>query len=246
MKAVVIIPARFASSRFPGKPLTKLLGKSMIVRVAELCEKAVGKENVFVATDDARIEAEVQSNGFTAIITSAKCLTGTDRLAEAAQQIKADIYVNVQGDEPLINPNDINKAIELKKENQSMVINAYCKVGSGEDPENVNIPKVITTEDDRLVYMSRCAIPGNKNVSTKPQFYKKQVCIYAFKKEELDLYYSYGRKSYLEECEDIEILRFLDLNVPVKMFETSAGSLAVDIPEDVFAVEKALREMTEE
>ncbi len=109
MRTVVLIPARYSSSRFPGKPLVKLLGKPMILWVAELACKAVDKNDVFVATDDSRIAEVVESAGFGVVMTSDSCLTGTDRLAEAAAKIDADIFINVQGDEPLASADDILK-----------------------------------------------------------------------------------------------------------------------------------------
>ena len=115
MKTIVIIPARYKSSRFPGKPLIRLLGKPMILWVADLCSTAIGKKNVFIATDDNEISNTITNEGYQAIMTSKDCLTGTDRLAEAAKKINADIYVNVQGDEPLVNPKDIQNIIEEKK-----------------------------------------------------------------------------------------------------------------------------------
>ena len=107
MKTVIIIPARFKSSRFPGKPLTSILGKPMILWVAEICAKALPIEFVYIATDDLRIKEVVEEAGFNVVMTSKKALTGTDRIADAANQIDADIYINVQGDEPLLDPNDI-------------------------------------------------------------------------------------------------------------------------------------------
>ena len=115
IKTVIIIPARFKSSRLPGKPLKKILGKEMILWVAKKSEKVAGKKNVFIATDDERIKKVVVKNSYNCIMTSSKCLTGTDRVAEASRKIYADIYINVQGDEPLIKTNDIKKIIDLKK-----------------------------------------------------------------------------------------------------------------------------------
>ncbi|MBT3144315.1 3-deoxy-manno-octulosonate cytidylyltransferase [Neptunomonas phycophila] len=244
MKAVVLIPARYKSSRFPGKPLVPLLGKPMIIWVAELSAKAVGVENVYVATDDKRIADVVENAGYQAVMTSDKCLTGTDRLAEAAAQINADIYINVQGDEPLVDPADINKVLKEKVNNPKSIVNGFCWISPEEDPESVNIPKVITTEDDQLVYMSRKALPGFKDNKNAPIKYKKQVCIYGFRKEELDDFIGFGRKSELEHSEDIEILRFLELGYKIRMVETKPGSLAVDIPEDVSVVENALRKVS--
>ena len=180
MKVIVVIPARYKSSRFPGKPLVKLLGKPMIKWVAELSAKAVGKENVYIATEDDRIYAAVTEMGFTGIITSKNCLTGTDRLAEVAQNIEADIYINVQGDEPLVDPEDILKIIDVKKRYPNEIINGYTGIEKHEDPNSLDIPKVIFTKDKRLVYISRKALPGFKDPKNQPLIYYKQVCIYAF------------------------------------------------------------------
>jgi 3-deoxy-manno-octulosonate cytidylyltransferase (CMP-KDO synthetase) len=244
MKSVIIIPARYKSSRFPGKPLVDLLGKPMIIWVADLSAKAIGKENVFIATDDERIADVVNEYGYSVVLTSESCLTGTDRIADAASQIDADIYINVQGDEPLINPEDILKVRDKKIEFPDAIINAYCWISENEDPDSVNIPKVITNENDQLVYMSRKALPGYKDPSNKPKRYKKQVCIYAFTKDELLKFKNFGRKSDLESFEDIEIIRFFEFDKPILMVETTSSSLAVDIPDDVHNVEVALREIT--
>lgn len=241
MRTVILIPARYASSRYPGKPLVPLLGKAMVLWVAELSSDAVGKENVYVATDDQRVADTVVSAGFQVIMTSSDAMTGTDRLAEASEQIDADIYVNVQGDEPLVNPADIQKIIEKKKKNMDAVVNGFSWISEQEDPESWNIPKVITTEAGQLIYMSRRALPGFKDKMHAPTRYKKQVCIYAFTRSELQAFRMFGRKSELEFSEDIEILRFLEMDSPVLMVETQAGSLAVDVPEDVLHVEKALK-----
>ena len=239
MKACVIIPARFNSSRFPGKPLIKLCGKEMILWVAEICSKAVDISNVFIATDDNRISNLVSQSGFQAILTSPDLLTGTDRVAEASKNLDYEIYVNVQGDEPLIDPDDILKAIELKSKYPESVINSYCSITKDENPNNLNIPKVVMKENYDLIYISRAKIPKSKN-NDEDQIYKKQVCIYSYNNSDLDKFLSYGRKSKTEKIEDIEILRFFELNINIKMFKASKSSLAVDIPEDVKKVENAL------
>jgi len=241
MRSVVIIPARFQSSRFPGKPLVKLLNKPMILWVAELCEVAVSRENVYIATDDQNISNTVKKAGFNVLMTSSDCLTGTDRIAEAAQKITSDIYVNVQGDEPTINPNDIIRVINTKKKFIDEVVNCFCAIGRDENPQNTNIPKVIFNENYQMVYMSRQAIPGTKDTKKSSIDYYKQVCIYAFTLDELNAYQSYGRKSTLENYEDIEIIRFLELNKNIRMVETEPGSLAVDTPEDIVIVEDRLK-----
>ena len=242
MKSIVVILARYKSSRFPGKPLVPLLGKPMILWVAELSSKAVGSENVYIATDDERIAIEVKNAGYQVVMTSEQALTGTDRLAEVAKQIDADIYVNVQGDEPLVEPIDIIKVIEIKKQYPDDVINGVCPLGENEDHKNINIPKVIFTEDNRMIYMSRQAIPGFKDNDNAPSCYYKQVCIYAFSQQELLKYGEFGRKSRVEQSEDIEILRFLEWNQTIRMVETQSGSLAVDVPDDIQEVEFSLAE----
>jgi 3-deoxy-manno-octulosonate cytidylyltransferase (CMP-KDO synthetase) len=243
MRTVAIIPARYASSRFPGKPLVELAGKPMIIWVAELSAEALGKENVFIATEDERIKNVVEASGFQALMTSPDALTGTDRLAEASTLIDADVFINVQGDEPLVHPEDIVKIKEAKLGNPGQIINGFSWIIEPEDPNSVNIPKVITTEDNRMIYMSRAALPGFKDEKNAPTRYKKQVCIYAFTKTELHNFLSFGRKSELEHSEDIEILRFLELGIRIKMVETRPGSLAVDVPEDVEKVTAALKKL---
>lgn len=241
MKTIVVIPARYKSSRFPGKPLVSLLGKPMILWVAELSAKAVGKDSVYVATDDERIAETVKQAGFQVVMTGSEALTGTDRLAEFAEVVDADIYINVQGDEPLVSPRDILNAIEEKKAHLNQVINGYCPLSASEDPFSVNIPKVIFNEQQQMIYMSRQAIPGVKDNRFAPPEYYKQVCIYAFSRQELLDYGQFGRKSTIEQSEDIEILRFMEWGQGIRMFKTQSGSLAVDIPEDVAKVEAALK-----
>lgn len=241
MRTVVLIPARFSSSRYPGKPLVPLLGKPLVLWVAELSAEAVGHQNVYIATDDDRIAQVVEGAGFQTVMTGSDALTGTDRLAEAAGKIDADIYVNVQGDEPLVAPSDILRVVEAKRDRMDCIVNCYSWISESEDPESPNIPKVITTEDNRLVYMSRRALPGFKEARNAPDRYKKQVCIYGFTAQELAAFKAFGRKSALEHAEDIEILRFLELGKQIQMIEAQGGSLAVDVPEDVAPVERALR-----
>lgn len=244
MRSVVMIPARYGSSRYPGKPLVPLLGKPMILWVAELSALAVGAENVYIATEDRRIADVVEGAGFQAVLTSDDALTGTDRLAQATESVSADIYINVQGDEPLLHPADIIKVRDAKLKFRDDIVNGFCWIPKSEDPHNINIPKVITNENDELIYMSRSALPGFKDINNAPACYKKQVCIYAFDKKELLAFRKFGRKSTLEKCEDIEILRFLELNKKIRMVETTSGSLAVDEPNDVGKVEKALSDKT--
>lgn len=237
----VLIPARAGSTRYPGKPLVPLLGKPMVLWVAELSAKAVGREHTFVATESEEIASIVREAGFGAVLTAETALTGTDRIAEAVQRLNYDIYINVQGDEPLVDPADILRCRDAKARDMNCIVNGYTWLGDDEDPHNVNIPKVIADESGRMIYMSRAALPGHKSADTRPERYRKQVCIYCFTRAELRAFAEFGRKSTLERHEDIEILRYLEIGVPVTMVETRPGSLAVDTPDDVPIVEAAMR-----
>lgn len=237
-KVAVVIPARYQSSRFPGKPLAKIQGKEMIIWVAELAEKAVGKENVYIATENQEIVDAVKNYGFRVVLTSDSCLTGTDRVAEASLEIDADIIINVQGDEPLLNPEDINRVIEAKLENPNHIINCEAYLNSNEDVVDKKIPKVITNLQNELMYSSRNPIPGTKSGNGKRP--KKQVCIYGYNREHLKAFNLQESKTPLENEEDIEINRFLELGYKVKMIEVNSSTIAVDYPEDIDKVESIL------
>jgi len=237
MKFVIIIPSRYKSSRLPGKPLIDICGQSMIQRTYNRCCLVLERKYVIVATDDVRIFNHCQESNMNVVMTSTSCKTGTDRVYEASKQIEADIYINVQGDEPIINPDDIKAVISSSEDNPGQVINAMCSIKIS-DFSNPNIPKVVTRLDNRLLYSSRAGIPATKQLS----FVKanKQICIYAFPKQALIDFSSVNKKTPLEELEDIEILRFLELGYEVQMVEVSNTSIAVDIPEDVKKVRRIL------
>ena len=237
-KVSAIIPARYKSTRFPGKPLVEINGVPMIIRVSDIVGKAVGKENVYIATENNKIAKVVRDNGYKVILTSDSCLTGTDRVAEASMEVDGDIIVNVQGDEPLLNPKHIAKVIDEKIKYPNHIINCMARVESYEDVEDTKLPKMVVNEDNELMYSSRSAIPGSKYGPGKNP--KKQVCIYAFSKEELSKFGSKNEKTPLEWSEDIEINRFLEMGMKVKMVEVEDVTHAVDIPEDVKIVEELL------
>lgn len=239
MKSILVIPARFESTRFPGKPLTDILGKSMIQRVYEQCIQAFPKENIYVATEDERIKNHCEDHGIQCLMTSNNCLTGTDRIAEVAEIIDADYYINVQGDEPLFNPEDIKYLINKIPEYNEEIINGYCLIDDESDYRSVSIPKVVFRPDGRLLYMSRSPIPGNK--SNKFSLSYRQICAYAFPKKALKEFSKSNRKTLLENEEDIEILRFLELGYEVRMIEMSNVSIPVDHQEDLQKVIKKLQ-----
>ncbi len=240
MSATIIIPARYGSSRYKGKPLAKILGREMVLRVADICKKIVGTKNLYIATDSKLIENVVLRAGYKTIITSKKCLTGTDRVAEASKKIKSNMIINVQGDEPTINPNDIKKVIEAKKKFPNHVICGYDKINKLENPASYNLPKVAINSSDELIYISRALIPGKKNKLDKIDYYK-QVCIYAFNKYQLNKFISKNKKSVIEKIEDIEILRFFDFGIKIKMVKLNSNSVAVDEIKDVKKAEKILK-----
>ena len=239
MRTVIIIPARYESSRFPGKPLVNLLGKSMIRRVYDICCDSIGSNNTYVATDDHRIMDHCKEQNIQCVMTDKSCLTGTDRIYQASTQIEADLIINVQGDEPLINPNDIKTVINEAKKHPDKIINAMGRIEDEKSFNSTTVPKVVSTPSGKLLYMSRAGIPLNK----KSEFISayRQVCIYAFPKDVLKSFYSLGKKTSLEEIEDIEILRFLELGHEIKMVEVDGSSIAIDVEEDVQKVIKILK-----
>ena len=173
-------------------------------------------------------------------MTSSRCLTGTDRVAEASKKLNAKIFINVQGDEPLVNPKDIKSIIRAKQKYPNHVICGYDKIHKLQDPKNLNLPKVVVNSKKELIYISRSLVPGSKK-TVKNKNYFKQVCIYAFNKKELNSFFSLKKKSEVEQMEDIEILRFFDLGIKIKMIKLNSNSVAVDEIDDVKKVENILK-----
>ena len=237
---VILIPARYGSSRFPGKPLALIAGIPLILRVAEICAEALGIENVFIVTDDKRITELCEVNNYQTLISSEDCVTGTDRIASVIDLIPSKIYLNVQGDEPLISPDDILKVYAEKLKHPELVINGVAKYEVEQGVVESSVPKVVMNEKNELMYISRANIPF---IHSKHNFnsaiYYRQVCIYAFNGPQLKSFLALDRRSYLENLEDVEILRFFELDTKIKMVFVSE-SIAVDYPEDVNKVEKIL------
>tara|TARA_B110000008_G_C16877215_1_gene527325 strand:+ start:92 stop:823 length:732 start_codon:yes stop_codon:yes gene_type:complete len=232
-KGAVVIPARYQSSRFPGKPTADINGKPMIRHVYERCVAAVGGDRVYVATDDISIKKVVESFSGQVVMTSSECLTGTDRLAEANELLNLDFLVNVQGDEPMIDPSSIKSVFNAMTKDTSQIINCYCDINS--DEINMpSIPKVVVSCSGRLIYMSRGGCPFDK--SGVPMAKYKQVCIYGFSRAHLEIFKARSLKTLNEGVEDIEILRFLDLDYSVQMIQVAAGGVAVDTPQDLARV----------
>jgi 3-deoxy-manno-octulosonate cytidylyltransferase (CMP-KDO synthetase) len=254
MKVTVIIPARYGSTRFPGKPLADISGKPMVQHVYERASQATLVDEVFVATDDRRIEEAVEAFHGKVVLTSKECRSGTDRMAEAARNFSSDVFINVQGDEPLISPKLIDQiAASLISDPQTRIVSAGISFKSREDFLDPNIVKVLTDRDAYAIYFSRYPIPFLKQAWQKSahsqkrwdDYYseysferlgesavKKHLGIYGFKREEL-LKFSQWEPTPLECQEELEQLRILEHGGKIKIVPTDQESIAVDRPEDL-------------
>ena len=239
MKQIIVIPARMGSKRLNNKPMINLKGKTMIERTFLQCAKALDKKLIYVATDSLIILNHCKKKNMNCILTTKNCLTGTDRVAEVAKKVIADSYINVQGDEPFFNPLDIKKLIKFSKKYKNEVINGYCELKEKKNFINLNIPKVVFDEKKNLLYMSRSAIPGSKQKKYNKSY--RQICAYVFPRDKLLKFSKRKIKTQFEALEDIEILRFLEMGIKVKMLELSSDSISVDIKSDISKVCKKLK-----
>jgi len=239
LRIMGVIPARYDSSRFPGKPLCLINNIPMIKRTYNQVKKSKLLDKLVVATDSLKIKEYCEKEGIPVVMTSDKHLTGTDRLAEVAQKEYYDLYINIQGDEPVIDYHSINQIVNDYRKNHQIydVYNLYKKTTDRKEIEVDTIIKVVVNQYDELMYMSRHPIPFNKSKSSV--IHNTQVCVYGFTKKALGIFSNRG-KTQNEQFEDIEMLRFVDLGCPVKMIETTVDSIAVDVPEDIKKVEDFL------
>ena len=235
MKIIGVIPARYKSSRFPGKPLVAICGKPMIWWTYQQAIKVPEFDEVYVATDDDKIFNTCTELGVRVIMTSEDNKTGTDRVGEVARKIPADIIVNVQGDEPLMDPETIRAAILPMIDDPSIqVTNLMARITDPVEVVNPTIPKVITNKDNIGIYMTRATAPFPKGSIDYP--YYKQICVYGFRPDALQFYCDYGKtygKAKIEAIEDIELLRFIENGYQIKFMEVEVESLAVDTPNDL-------------
>lgn len=231
MKFLVVIPARYKSKRLPGKPLIDIGGLPMIVRTYNQCKKVVSEDKIIVATDSVKIKKVCDQYNINSIITSNKCLTGTDRVAEVAKKIDCNFYINVQGDEPFFNPLDLKKLINEAINNPKQIINGYTEINDKKLFFNPSIPKLVFDKNRYLLYMSRGPIPSNKKYNFEKGW--RQICAYSFPKKMLNIFAKTKTKTPIESIEDIEILRFLEMGFKVKMIKMSNKSLAVDNEDDL-------------
>ena len=238
MNIVGIIPSRYASTRFPGKPLVNIAGKSMIQRVYEQARKAKSLADVYVATDDARIEQHVLSFGGNVVMTSESHQSGTDRCFEAINNIKgiADVVINIQGDEPFIHPEQIDLVASCFNSPVVEIATLVMKMKSSIDLFNPNIPKVLINNNKEAIYFSRQAIPHIRGIDQNEwmnhfTFYK-HVGIYAYTIKALKEITSL-KQSSLELAEALEQLRWIENGYKIKVEITEFESVAIDAPEDL-------------
>lgn len=237
MKAIAMIPARYEASRFPGKLMKDLAGKSVIVRTYQATKKSNLFDEVYVVTDSELIFEEIISHGGKALKSIKEHESGSDRIAEAVKNIDTDIVVNVQGDEPFTQTKPLKKLLEVFKNDEAKQIDiASLKIKMDEEEEinNPNNVKVVCDEQDFAMYFSRSPIPFPREKSEAEYF--KHIGIYAFRKEAL-LKFTQLPINKLEAAEKLENLRFLAHGLKVKMVETNQIAIGIDIPEDL---EKAI------
>ncbi len=242
MDVVAIIPARFAATRLPGKVLVDIAGKPMIQHVFERAQATAGISRVLVATDDERIADVVRGFGGEVRMTRADHETGTDRLAEVAAGLEADVVVNVQGDEPMIAPASIQLALEPLRQSPEVVMSTLRErlhdLEEVKDPNNV---KVVVDRDDFALYFSRHAIPYPRNNSDGAIVYWRHIGLYAYRRDFL-LTYARLTPTPLQRAEGLEQLRALEHGYRIKVPVTPHSAIGVDTPEDLARVRSLLAE----
>ena len=237
MRCIIVIPARMGSTRFPGKPLCDLLGKPMVQWVYEAAQQSGAGDHVVVATPDQEIVQACKSFDAEAVLTRIDHETGTDRIAEVAEKMKADVYVNVQGDEPLIHASSIKTCAQPLLADPTIAMGSvYCDCPEDEY-DNPAVVKVVTDANDFALYFSRYAIPFPRNPRILPV--KKHIGLYAYRRDAL-LGFAKWPMSPLEKAESLEQLRFMHNGVRIYMAKGAGTELAVDTPEQADQVREIL------
>lgn len=239
LKTAALIPARYNSTRFPAKALADIAGKPMIIRVYKAVEKSENIDSVYVATDDKRIKEAVEKAGGQVIMTAATHQSGTDRIAEAALKIEADLIVNVQGDEPLIEASSINQALEPFAKEKDLKMSTLKRSITAGEAQNSDVVKVITDQNDYALYFSRSPIPYYRAEKVKNRNYYQHIGLYVYRRDFL-LKYAQMQQTELEKAESLEQLRALENGYKIKVIETKANLIGVDRKEDIRLVEKEL------
>ncbi len=232
-KAIAVIPSRYQSSRFPGKPLADICGKPMLWWVYNQAKKVPSLDDVIIATDDTRISKACELYNMKYIMTSIDHNTPTSRLYEVSTKIDSDLYVFVGGDEPLIDSKAINCVVERAKANHYDVTHAMTKIKTAPEVVDFTNIKVVVSTENLLLYTTRSPLPYPKGGLDFD--YMKFVGIGAFSKSALS-FYNDTPKSKLERIEECDLIRFIDKRVPVEMVEVSCKNVSVDTPKDLQAV----------
>ena len=245
-KVVVVIPARYGSTRLPGKPLVQLAGKPMIQRVYERAKLAKQANQVIVATDDERIVKAVEAFGGEARMTRTDHRTGTERVAEVAAHVEGDIFVNVQGDEPLLDPAAVDTAVaSLLEEPVASISTVATPIKTPGDIMDPNVVKTVLDFDGNALYFSRAPIPWVRDTASKTLVrHLKHLGLYVFQREAL-LEYATLPQGELERIEQLEQLRWLENGFHMRVVETEYDPVSVDVPADIEKVEKILRQRVE-
>ena len=231
VRAAAVIPARMASTRFPGKPLADLTGKPMIVHVLERVARCRSVGRILVATDDARIVDAVRAAGFEARMTDPAHPNGTSRVAEVARTLDEELIVNVQGDEPQIEPALVDRTVEALAARPDMpMATLVSPFAPGEDPANPNIVKCVTAVDGRALYFSRSLIPFDRDRAPGAAAPRKHVGLYAYRRAFLDVFVRLA-PTPLERTESLEQLRALEHGHPILCAEGEAHFTGIDTPE---------------
>jgi len=231
MQAVIVIPARYGSSRLPGKPLAKIQGKPLIAHVYERAALATRFSRVLVATDDVRIADVIEKIGGTAIMTSDGHTSGTDRVAEAVQELDADIVVNLQGDEPFIDPRDLDGVADaLASDPSAEMATLKQPILDERDFFDPNVVKVVCDDRGYALYFSRAGIPYHRGGNFIGAY--RHVGVYAYRRDFL-LSFASTQKSTLEDRENLEQLRALAMGAKIRMIDAHSRSIGIDTPEDL-------------
>lgn len=234
MKILGIIPSRYLSSRLPGKPLKDICGKPMVWWVYQKALEVRGLTDAIVATDDNRIIEVCNSLNMKCILTSSTCPTGTDRVAEVAKKLNADLYITIQGDEPLIEPPIVDLLIDLMVKDESIRCATLKTVYKNPvDVVNGTTPKVVNDNEGNILLFSRSPIPYPK-ASLDFKYYKP-LGVYAFRPEVLSKYASLSRGE-IEKIEDIELLRLIENGIKIRVIQVDSNSIAVDTEKDLYKV----------
>ena len=237
MKAIAVIPARLASTRLPRKMLREISGETLLARVYRGVRACSLLDDVIVATDAEEIMQLCRRSGWHAQMTSNAHRSGTERVHEVSKSVAADVYLNVQGDEPMTRPEHIASLLDLMKD-AAIQVGTLKTPAATEDISNPNAVKVVTDTAGRALYFSRAAIPYDRDGS-KPRYFK-HLGFYAYRKPALDRFCALPESS-LERSERLEQLRFLENGIPIHVAETPHDTIGVDTEEDLQRVEKLLR-----